>query len=147
MADFDIQIKNGTIVDGTRVPRYRGDLWIRDGKVAQMGGRAPGFAKKVIDADGLIVAPGFVTVLLFSFVGTWNNYFLPLLVLSKPDFYPRLNRLADRLYSGFNDILRRRKIKAVVQGLGAAVMMVLGLIASMFNPGRYADEPGADNEA
>jgi multiple sugar transport system permease protein len=35
-----------------------------------------------------IVAPGFVTVLLFSFVGTWNNYFLPLLVLSKPDFYP-----------------------------------------------------------
>jgi multiple sugar transport system permease protein len=35
-----------------------------------------------------IVLPGFVTVLLFSFVGTWNNYFLPLLVLSKPDFYP-----------------------------------------------------------
>ena len=35
-----------------------------------------------------ILAPGFVTVLLFSFVGTWNNYFLPLLVLSKPDFYP-----------------------------------------------------------
>ena len=60
MADYDIQIKGGTIVDGTRVPRYRGDVWIRDGKVAQLGGRAPGFAKKVIDADGLIVAPGFV---------------------------------------------------------------------------------------
>src|SRR5277367_6707232 len=60
MADFDLQIKGGTIVDGTRVPRYRGDLWIKDGKVAQLGGRAPGFAKKVIDADGLIVAPGFV---------------------------------------------------------------------------------------
>src|SRR5579863_3955849 len=60
MADFDIQIKGGTIVDGTRVPRYRGDVWIKDGKVAQLGGRAPGFAKKVIDASGLIVAPGFV---------------------------------------------------------------------------------------
>ena len=60
MADCDIQIKGGTIVDGTRVPRYRGDVWIKDGKVAQLGGRAPGFAKKVIDADGLIVAPGFV---------------------------------------------------------------------------------------
>ena len=60
MADYDIQIKGGTIVDGTRVPRYRGDVWIKDGKVAQLGGRAPGFAKKVIDADGLIVAPGFV---------------------------------------------------------------------------------------
>ena len=60
MAEYDIHIKSGTIVDGTRVPRYRGDLWIKDGKIAQMGGRSAGFAKKVIDADGLIVAPGFV---------------------------------------------------------------------------------------
>ena len=47
MADFDVQIKGGTIVDGTRVPRYRGDVWIKDGKIAQLGGSAPGFAKKV----------------------------------------------------------------------------------------------------
>ncbi|HKV53708.1 MAG TPA: amidohydrolase family protein [Candidatus Binataceae bacterium] len=60
MADLDLQIKGGTIVDGTRVPRYQGDVWIKDGKIVQLGGRAPGFAKKVIDADGLIVAPGFV---------------------------------------------------------------------------------------
>ncbi len=60
MADIDIHIKGGTIVDGTRAPRYRGNVWIRDGKVAQIGGRSPGFAKKTIDADGLIVAPGFV---------------------------------------------------------------------------------------
>ena len=60
MADFDIQIKGGTVVDGTRVPRFRGDVWIKDGKIAQIGGRAPGFAKQVIDADGLIVAPGFI---------------------------------------------------------------------------------------
>jgi N-acyl-D-amino-acid deacylase len=60
MADFDLQVKGGTIVDGTRVPRYKGDIWVKDGKIAQIGGRAPGFAKKVIDADGLTVAPGFV---------------------------------------------------------------------------------------
>lgn len=60
MADFDLQIKGGTVVDGTRVPRFRGDVWIKDGRVAQIGGRAPGSAKKIIDADGLIVAPGFV---------------------------------------------------------------------------------------
>src|SRR5215470_15854905 len=60
MADYDIQIKGGTVVDGTRVPRYRADVWVKDGKIAQIGGRAPGFAKKVIDAGGLIVAPGFV---------------------------------------------------------------------------------------
>jgi len=60
MADIDIQIKDGTVVDGTRVPRYRGDVYIKDGKIAQIGGRSPGFAKKTIDADGMIVAPGFV---------------------------------------------------------------------------------------
>jgi multiple sugar transport system permease protein len=35
-----------------------------------------------------ILAPGFVTVLLFQFVATWNNYFLPLVMLSDPDHYP-----------------------------------------------------------
>jgi multiple sugar transport system permease protein len=35
-----------------------------------------------------ILAPGFVTVLLLSFVATWNNYFLPLTVLSDPKLYP-----------------------------------------------------------
>ncbi|MEZ5236552.1 MAG: amidohydrolase family protein [Acidimicrobiia bacterium] len=60
MASFDLHIKGGTIVDGTRVPRYRGDVWIKDGRIAQLGGRAPGSAEQVIDADGLIVAPGFV---------------------------------------------------------------------------------------
>ena len=57
---YDLHIKGGTIVDGTRVPRYRGDLWIKDGRIAQIGGRANGVSDKVIDADGLIVAPGFV---------------------------------------------------------------------------------------
>jgi multiple sugar transport system permease protein len=35
-----------------------------------------------------ILAPGFVTVLLLSFVATWNNYFLPLTVLNDPNLYP-----------------------------------------------------------
>jgi multiple sugar transport system permease protein len=35
-----------------------------------------------------ILTPGFVTVLLFSFVFTWNNYFLPLVVLNDPALYP-----------------------------------------------------------
>jgi N-acyl-D-amino-acid deacylase len=60
MADYDIHIKGGTIVDGARMPRYRGDVWIKDGKVVQLGGRASGGAEQVIDADGLIVAPGFI---------------------------------------------------------------------------------------
>jgi len=35
-----------------------------------------------------LLAPGFVTVLLFTFVATWNNYFLPLVMLSEPRWYP-----------------------------------------------------------
>ena len=35
-----------------------------------------------------LILPGYVTVLLFAFVGAWNNYFLPLLVLSKSAVYP-----------------------------------------------------------
>ncbi|MGB4778641.1 carbohydrate ABC transporter permease [Microbacterium sp.] len=35
-----------------------------------------------------LLAPGVVTVLLFTVVATWNNYFLPLIMLSDPDWYP-----------------------------------------------------------
>ena len=35
-----------------------------------------------------LLAPGLVTVLLFTMVATWNNYFLPLIMLSNPDWYP-----------------------------------------------------------
>ena len=38
MTDFDIIIKGGTIVDGTRTPRYVSDLAIKNGKIAQIGG-------------------------------------------------------------------------------------------------------------
>ena len=35
-----------------------------------------------------LLGPGFVTVLLFTFVATWNNFFLPLVMLSEPRWYP-----------------------------------------------------------
>ena len=60
MGTYDIIIKGGTIVDGTRIPRYRSDLAIKDGKVARIGGLRGASADRVLDASGLIVAPGFV---------------------------------------------------------------------------------------
>ncbi|HKA55864.1 MAG TPA: amidohydrolase family protein, partial [Candidatus Binatia bacterium] len=60
MAQFDTIIKGGTIVDGTRVPRYRGDIGIKDGKIAKIGRLNSSDATKVIDAGGLVVAPGFI---------------------------------------------------------------------------------------
>ena len=60
MATYDILIKGGTIVDGTGTPRYTSDLAIKDEKIAQIGGLRGSQAAEVIDASGLIVAPGFV---------------------------------------------------------------------------------------
>ena len=61
MANYDVLIRGGTVVDGTRVPRFNADLGIKDGRIAQIGGQmSPADADQVLDADGLIVAPGFV---------------------------------------------------------------------------------------
>jgi len=60
MRNADIHVRGGTVVDGTRAPRYKADVWITDGKISQIGGRAETVAKRVIDATDRIVAPGFV---------------------------------------------------------------------------------------
>ncbi|HZP37703.1 MAG TPA: amidohydrolase family protein [Methylomirabilota bacterium] len=56
---LDLLIKNGIIVDGSGAPRYRGDVGVRDGRIVEIG-RVGSMAERIIDADGLIVAPGFV---------------------------------------------------------------------------------------
>ena len=60
MTEFDTLIKGGMVVDGTRSPRYRGDVGIKDGLIAEIGHIEPHRAKRVLDAEGMIVAPGFV---------------------------------------------------------------------------------------
>jgi N-acyl-D-amino-acid deacylase len=60
---FDIVITNGHIIDGTGSPWYSGDIGIRDGKVAAIGNLSAAPRKRTIDADGKIVAPGFIDML------------------------------------------------------------------------------------
>jgi N-acyl-D-amino-acid deacylase len=60
MPQFDTIIKGGTVVDGTRVPRYKADIGIKNGKIAKIGRLNSNDAAKVVDANGLIVAPGFI---------------------------------------------------------------------------------------
>jgi N-acyl-D-aspartate/D-glutamate deacylase len=59
---FDVAIVGGQIVDGSGQLARRADLGIRDGKIAAVGTIVPSAARDVIDASGLIVAPGFVDV-------------------------------------------------------------------------------------
>jgi N-acyl-D-aspartate/D-glutamate deacylase len=56
---YDLLIKNGTIVDGTGTKRYAGNVAIKNGRIAAIGD-VEGEATRVIDAGGLIVAPGFI---------------------------------------------------------------------------------------
>ena len=56
---YDLVIKNGTVIDGSGLPRYRADVGVRGGRVATIGRIRDG-AHEVIDAEGQVVAPGFV---------------------------------------------------------------------------------------
>lgn len=58
---FDLLIKNGTIIDGTGLPGFRGDIAIRDGRIERIG-RVEGNAARTVDAQGKMVTPGFIDV-------------------------------------------------------------------------------------
>jgi N-acyl-D-amino-acid deacylase len=53
-------IRGGTVIDGTKAPRFGADIAIRDGRIAAIGDLGTHTAERVIDASGRIVAPGFI---------------------------------------------------------------------------------------
>jgi N-acyl-D-amino-acid deacylase len=60
---FDLVITHGHIIDGTGSPWYSGDVGIRDGRIAAIGNLAKASSKRTIDAQGKVVAPGFIDML------------------------------------------------------------------------------------
>ena len=56
---LDLLVRAGSIVDGSGAARYRGDVGIKDGRIVEIG-RIRSTAERTLDADGLIVAPGFI---------------------------------------------------------------------------------------
>ena len=61
-AGFDLLIRNGRILDGTGNPSFVNDVGLRDGKIAAIGMLSKARAARVIDANGLAVAPGFIDI-------------------------------------------------------------------------------------
>ncbi len=62
MPDLDLLVRDGTVVDGLQTPARRADVAVRDGAVVEVAERVDGSARRVLDADGLLVTPGFVDV-------------------------------------------------------------------------------------
>ena len=56
---YDLLVKNGTVIDGSGGARFAADVGVKDGKIAAIG-RLRDRARRTIDADGHVVAPGFV---------------------------------------------------------------------------------------
>src|SRR6266446_3252814 len=61
--DYDLIIKNGRIIDGAGNPWVSGDLAIRGARIVKIGKLDGARAKRVIDAQGLVVSPGFIDML------------------------------------------------------------------------------------
>src|SRR5262249_52955130 len=61
-SDFDLIISRGHVVDGAGNPWIEADVAVKDGRIAEIGRIDSSRAAKVIDAKGLVVAPGFIDV-------------------------------------------------------------------------------------
>ncbi|HTT81145.1 MAG TPA: amidohydrolase family protein, partial [Stellaceae bacterium] len=57
---YDLLITNGRVVDGSGGPAFRGDVAVTDGRIAEIGKLSGAAAKRKVDADGRVVAPGFI---------------------------------------------------------------------------------------
>jgi N-acyl-D-aspartate/D-glutamate deacylase len=58
--DYDVVIANGRIVDGSGNPWFYADLAVKNGHIAKIGKIDPKVRKRVIDANGMVVTPGFI---------------------------------------------------------------------------------------
>ncbi len=56
----DLLIRGGTVIDGSRAPRFEADVAVRDGRIAAIGDLSGHSAARTLDAHGRIVAPGFI---------------------------------------------------------------------------------------
>jgi N-acyl-D-amino-acid deacylase len=90
MTNCDLVIRNATIVDGTRAPRFQADVAIRNGLIERIGTFGKETAARVIDASGKILAPGFIDA------HTHDDR----LMLSGPDMAPKVSQGVTTVIAG-----------------------------------------------
>ena len=87
---YSLLIRRGTLIDGTRAPRFQADVAIRDGRIAAIGELRNARADTEIDASGRIVAPGFIDA------HTHDDR----LLLSSPDMAPKASQGVTTVVAG-----------------------------------------------
>lgn len=71
---FDLILKGGTVIDGTRKPAYKANICIQDGKIARITPEDLTDAREVLDVTGLTVAPGFIDPHSHADVAHFSDY-------------------------------------------------------------------------
>ena len=62
MPELDLLVRGGTVIDGSGLPAFTADVGVRDGRITAVGRLGASAATHTIDADGCVVAPGFVDI-------------------------------------------------------------------------------------
>ncbi|PRX46761.1 N-acyl-D-amino-acid deacylase [Prauserella shujinwangii] len=79
---MDIVLRGARVADGTGAPEYLGDVGVREGRIAAVGGPGTLTGRRVVDATGLVLAPGFVDMHSHS----------DLRVLAEPDHLAKVSQ-------------------------------------------------------
>src|SRR5918911_5714559 len=88
--DYELVIRNATVIDGTRSPRYEADIFIAGGRIAAVGRLDNARADAELDASGRIAAPGFID----------SHTHDDRLMLSAPDMAPKVSQGVTTVVAG-----------------------------------------------
>lgn len=77
MAQHDLVVRSGSVIDGTGQPAFTADVAINDGQITEIG-HISGKGRREVDADGALVTPGFVDIHThYDGQATWSNRMSP----------------------------------------------------------------------
>ena len=110
---YDLVVRNGTVVDGTRAPRYRADLAISGDRIRALGSVSEK-GRSEIDAAGLVVAPGFIDA------HTHDDR----LMLSAPEMAPKVSQGVTTVVAGNCGI----SLAPAPRGMAAPVLPPIDLL-------------------
>src|SRR5258707_14845579 len=87
---YDLIVRNATIIDGTRAPRFHGEIGVRGDKIVKIGALDNASADTEVDGSGLIADPGFID----------SHTHDDRMLLSNPDMTPKVSQGGTTVVAG-----------------------------------------------